>query len=538
VRRSLGLAAMAVSFAVGIALSHGCVDERARVASAVFLCNAASRTADADCGAGFTCYTAAQALGSSMCVPRCDPANPKSCNGVCTASGACLTRCKVPGPGESDPCQAPLVCFRTTISKLEAGNSPDGVCMPVNSTCSSNADCRGSQIFDGCGSEVTGATQGPPGSLLTTGEVCLQSKCSADGVACEPGSRCIKDILPATIPAPDVCSPSCTSIRDRPDGGVAFNECPPSLTCLSDAFPETSAPACAPGFPGWICVDDLGCTTEACADWGDVDPALARFLTCSPRCNTDDDCVPFDRGGNPNVITRFTCHHTPDGDSWCRNLQSLFFPMTCLRNGDHCALDPAATCVAVKTAPSIPDMAGQPQACSNVPNSGNQGLGAFGGSAGGCVRACSSKADCQPFAAAAHVAMTCDPVTSACTPVVPFVSNCGSDDDCMSDLHCIDLGARKTCTKTCMSSDDCGKDLALGTTFTCLQMDPTMPPLCVPKTESGCTTGNADLCVSGKIDINGKCISPSGWACDEDGQCSSGKCNVIAGTVPAFGRCQ
>ena len=42
------------------------------------------------------CYSAAQAVGGSICVPACDPNNPATCAGACTESGACLQRCKVP----------------------------------------------------------------------------------------------------------------------------------------------------------------------------------------------------------------------------------------------------------------------------------------------------------------------------------------------------------------------------------------------------------------------------------------------------------
>ena len=72
VHRGLGFCAIALSFAVGIAASHGCVDERKKIAAEVFFCNPASRTADADCGAGYMCYSATQAIGGSICVPTAE----------------------------------------------------------------------------------------------------------------------------------------------------------------------------------------------------------------------------------------------------------------------------------------------------------------------------------------------------------------------------------------------------------------------------------------------------------------------------------
>jgi hypothetical protein len=524
---------MALCFLVGLLTAHGCVDDRARVKAAVFLCNPASPTANIDCGAGFTCYSAAQSLGTSICVPTCNPDNPKSCDGACTQAGACLARCTVPDPGQPNPCPPPLLCKRITDSPLEHARGPDGVCLPVNQICSSSADCT-SAIFDGCTSEVTGATQGP--GLLTSGEVCLESRCAENHTACEPGSECIKAVLPASIPIPDVCSPLCSSIRDRKPGSIAFNECAPGLTCLSDAFPQTKASACAPGFPGWICVDQVGCAVGACNDWSDVDPAMTAFLTCTPHCNTDADCVAFDRGTNPNHITHFTCvTAADDGQKWCRNLSSLFFPLTCLRGGDSCRLDSAATCVA---SPSPPD--GGAPSCGGMLNNGAMGLGAFGGNAASCQHGCKVRKDCDDLATAAHVPMSCQPSVptdgGVCAPIVPWVSTCVDDSDCMGGLHCLDTGGDggapfKTCTLSCNTASDCAANNALGTNFACDNH------VCTRKLPSGCKGGSAQNCLSDVVDSTGICRSPSGWACNADEQCMSGHCNLFPDTAPKFGRC-
>ena len=113
-RRSLALTGIVASFLVGILTAHGCVDDRAKVKAAVFLCNPSSPSANSDCGAGFTCYSAAQSLGTSVCVPTCDPTKPRSCNGACTQAGACLARCTVPAAGQPNPCPTPLLCRRIT----------------------------------------------------------------------------------------------------------------------------------------------------------------------------------------------------------------------------------------------------------------------------------------------------------------------------------------------------------------------------------------------------------------------------------------
>lgn len=516
--RTLGVAAIAVSFLVGVVASHGCVDDRAKTRAAVFFCNPSSRSADADCGKGFVCYSAAQALGNSICVPTCNPANAASCpGGACTASGACLTRCKVPAAGQPDLCPSPLLCRRVTNSPIESSAAPDGVCLPINATCGENRDCR-SPIFNECTSNVNGAAQGT--NLLTSGEVCVQGKCAERGIACEPGSACIKDILPPTVPTPDVCSPICESVRQKTDGGV-FNECAPGLTCLSDAFPQSDAPACAPGFPGWLCVDDLGCTTNKCYDWGEDLPASFKgFRTCAPRCNSDDDCVPYDRNNNPSFITRNICQK-----GVCRSLSSLFFPLTCMRATDVCHLDPTES----KCVLPNPDMGG------------GMGLGMLGGLAGGCVHGCTSRSDCDQLAGKLHTPMACGAIAGlpACVTIVPMVTPCQDDGDCFGDLTCETIAptrpTRKACTRRCTSPTDCAQDVALGSVFFC-GPGPGNVNLCLPKTTSGQPAPLADLCLSGKSQ-GGVCVSPTGWACTDSNQCVNGQCNLIAGSDPLFGRC-
>ena len=516
VHRGAGFVAMALAFVVGVAASHGCVDDRKKIAAKVFFCDPTSRTADTDCGAGYTCYSAAQALGGSICAPQCDPTNPGTCKGVCTQSRACLTPCKVPSaPGDVDSCPAPLVCGRITASPIEAQAGPDGVCLPFNAVCAASSDCM-SPVFTECASTVNGSTQGGP-TLLQAGNACVQGKCSERNIACEPGSACIASILPNSIPAPDVCSPICTPVRDRKPGAT-FNECMPGYTCLSDAFPQTDAPACAPGFPGWLCVDNAGCTAGGCYDWGDTSDKFKGFATCAPPCKTDDDCVPYDRGGNPVFLSHNTCH-----DGICRNYSSIFFPMTCLRDGDPCQLDSEARC----TAPAA-DMGVVPM-----------GLGAFGGAAAICVHGCLSPSDCITPGAALHIPMTCGSIGpfNACVPMIPSLINCTTSDECFGDLTCVGPAGKAVCTKHCLSNDDCANDAALGSVFYCNATN-----LCAPRVASGSLALTTDGCLSGKgITQPGggvKCVSPTNWACSADDQCLNGQCDLFPKTDPTFGRCR
>ena len=502
--RWLGLAAIATAFLVGALGAHGCVDDRAKTAAQVFFCNPQSRTADADCGAGFLCYAATQAVGGSIRVPRCTVDDATSCpGGVCTESGACLARCTVDEPGG---CPEPLVCRRTTISPLESSLGNDGVCLPVSALCSTRDDCT-SPVFNACTSDTTGGAQGP--GLLTSGEICVTGGCKARGIACQPGSACVPTVLPPNIPAPDICSPICTPVRDRPDGGASFNECLPGLTCLSDAFPQTDAPACAPGFPGWLCVDNLGCTAGGCTDWRDVDDMFTGFRTCAPTCKTDDDCFPYDRGGNPTFISKNICHA-----GVCRSLSSIFFPVTCLREGDDCKLDPEAKCHFPN-----PDM--------GVPGMGT-GLGAFGGTAAACIRGCNVRGDCDILAGKLKIPLTCGDVNGvrACVPIVPFLTPCVADSDCYGGLTCEGGATGKgVCTHRCAKTSECFTHKALGTNFAC------NGTVCLPRIPSGQPGASDEACLSNKS-VGGTCVSPTGWACDDDRECANGQCKH-----PPSGRC-
>ena len=153
--RALGFGAIALAFVVGVAASHGCIDDRKKVAAQVFFCNPSSRTADADCGTGFMCYSAAQALGGSICVPTCDPNDRDHLQAAPARSRARASRaarCRS-GDRRRDPCPAPLVCGRITDSPIEAAERPRRR-LPAaqRRSARSNADCT-SPVFTECTGE-------------------------------------------------------------------------------------------------------------------------------------------------------------------------------------------------------------------------------------------------------------------------------------------------------------------------------------------------------------------------------------------------
>jgi hypothetical protein len=515
VKRALALLAL-------VTLAGGCKDDRKRVQMDVFLCNPTSHTADYDCGDGFVCYQTAQSVGGSICVPACDPNHPETCpGGACTAGGECLKRCSVPAAdgGVADDCgNALLSCVRVTYAPGESGSGKlDGVCMPVTSTCTTSDDC-GSPVFTVCDSETNGQ-QFNPDRLATTGSVCVQGGSNAGLVGCEPGSTCIRKVLPASISdAPDVCTPNCLR-RKRASDGQTVDECLPGFSCLTSAFPQTTTRVCAPGFPGWLCTDPLGCVAGECDAWHAAQ--LDDFKTCSPTCTSDDDCLIYDHPGNPNLVTHFTCF-----DGHCHNLQSLFFPEMCVADRG-CALDPAATCQAP------PSPAPSPDPCSALA-SATMPLGALGGATSLCVRDCNSDADCAALSKSSHLPHAC--VLGRCAPSVPFLVPCKDDASCLPTLKCLPpppgFPLPKVCTIACTSSADCTGNPALGSVFTCAEGE------CVPKTAAGCAPAApvADLCLAGELQ-NGVCVSPNGWVCDDDKQCASGHCDrkTVANTL--IGHC-
>jgi hypothetical protein len=493
----------------------GC-DDRAKIATDIFTCNPSSPTADHDCGDGFVCYSAAQSIGAAICVPRCDPTTPSSCDGACSTGGACLRRCTVESGGG---CAPGLTCVRTTISTLESGTN-DGVCLPINAGCTVSSDCQ-SSIFNVCLPDIDLIVKSD--QLAASGSICFQGACAANGSACEPGSSCVRDVVPQNITqAPDVCSPNCTTVGD---GGV--NQCLVGFTCLSDAFPQSRARVCAPGAPGWLCVDDLGCLAGKCADWANVSPSMAAFRTCSPKCATDDDCAPYDHD-NPNYISKMTCHA-----GVCRSWGSLFFGDTCFKLGETCRFDDKALCLL----PGLPDGgapddggAPPPPVDTCTPPDFDTPLGALGGVASICTRSCSSHDDCAALESATHVPHVCTK-TGVCQPSIPFVTGCalnnnGKQTICLGDLECLSTmtknGMRSTCTKHCTVDDDCANDAALGSTYFCSGTAPLA--VCAPRVRSGCPP-LLGKCLSG-MTRGAVCASPSGWTCQSDDQCVSGSCNA------------
>jgi hypothetical protein len=492
-------------------LVAGCRDDRPAVLNTIFTCDPESGTADYDCGDGQVCYPAASAIGHAICVPSCDPANPDTCpGGACTSAGECLTRCSVE---QSNPCPGggKLSCVRITYSPLEIANGLDGMCLPVGATCATTNDCR-SGVYDFCSSATNGSQI--DSSFATSGAFCAQSGCSTSGVACEPGSSCLPLVLPLNVGhVDDICTPNCIR-RSRPGDMGMVEECIPGYTCVNTSFPQTDIRVCTPGMPGFLCDDSLGCTTGACQPWTDVGGDYAQVRTCSPTCQTDDDCLAYDNTDNSIALDKFTCHN-----GYCRQFTSITSTELCLHAGSECLLDPQASCE------SIASLIGNPDLAAPDPCNGGALLAFIDITA--CIRSCTTDDDCQTLTTNTHALHTC--VVGFCFPSLPATTPCTSDAVCAPGLHCLKPANAKpvypNCTISCSTHADCVNHPALGSSFACTNGQ------CVGKTQAGCQplVPSSDYCLGGKL-VGGVCLSPSGWTCNKDSLCESGVCDRTTGT--------
>jgi hypothetical protein len=531
---------------IALALSAiGCtVDEVAP--TAIFQCDPSHNLANpgsgqidnADCGDGYTCYDAVASIGFAFCAPQCG-ANGTCPSGFhCTGKGGCIQSCD-PGSGDGS-CPTPLHC----ISVKGAVGPTVGACLPAVGVCRSDDDCT-SATFDYCFANALRANLAPDAGAPVS--FCLESGCLENGAACEPGSTCIKKLLPPVVNAPDICAPDC-------DHNL---ECPPSLTCIGKTLPATRSRMCIPGFYDFPCSNDIECLTplSECALLLDEAPPLDRHV-CAVSCTTVDDCnrnAPAPTQ-NPAPVNVYACRN-----NHCASFGGLANALFCLQPGKECG--PGATCeslvvptgggsdggVLPNCAAGVAVTSGAPPACLKE-CTGNV-LGATGcsdleqalGAPLTCVDVSNVNPMMTPFAPDAVYGiknhqkvcvprlpgLTCDPAASAQN---------GDNPVCLHGLTCLlpPVGVVSICTKKCGADDDCNSDangLVLGPGFACLGA------VCVPRTPSGRPPpGNPMLCMDPIHQLrNGVCVSASGRPCDDGSECLSGVCNL---TCAGQGTCQ
>lgn len=202
---------------------------------------------DSDCLDGWGCADRS-VLGEDFCRPACDPEDPRTCAGYCTATGECLAPCTLLGDGAT-ACPDGHACVRADL--LDS----DGVCFPTE-TCSRSDECpQGSRCFN----DVFGLPAILPGVEYASDQLyCVAVPDDAD--RCPSGYL----VAPGVAEGDELaCLPRCDSAGSR---------CPPALTCLRELgylFAQPGASACYPGYWGLPCDDDAQCVVGRCLAIGE-----------------------------------------------------------------------------------------------------------------------------------------------------------------------------------------------------------------------------------------------------------------------------
>jgi hypothetical protein len=307
-------------------------------------------------GAPMACFGARQLGGDDFCAETCDGAAESSDErSVCLDSKIRLDRCD---PGQPGSCPAGLGCFRTDLLHDE------GVCtsMPL---CSSDADCP-SPLRNRCASTVLGLTvlaqdsgRGPDDRLAPHIKVdhlsCLQVGCFQRHTACQPGESCLPAVLPATVNAPDVCSPDCD-----PQG-----RCPPNFSCYRTVSGPGAPAVCVMGLVGVRCVTQNDCLMGDCVDNGQ------GFKSCTVPCQSDAECARLDsdyavffcsalRPGGP----RYCEAPVQFGGSPCRSQEDCSTGTVCTYYSPYLPYVPEGVCLVPCAADgSCPARGGLPHTC-------------------------------------------------------------------------------------------------------------------------------------------------------------------------------
>jgi hypothetical protein len=226
---------------LALALVAGCVVSRPRdLETRLWTCESS-----ADCAEGLACADRS-VLGDDFCRPTCDPAEPASCDGVCTRTGECLDACVIWGDIAS-PCPAGHACVRTDLL------GDEGVCFPTP-ICSRDDECPDGT---GCLNSVLDLPASIPGTEYAADHLYCVAVPDADQ-RCPSGYLVVGDAEGGAL-----CLPRCESEGAR---------CPPGLACLRQLgflFGQPGSSPCYPGLFGTPCQDDAQCLLGRCVDVGE-----------------------------------------------------------------------------------------------------------------------------------------------------------------------------------------------------------------------------------------------------------------------------
>ncbi len=209
----------------------------------------------ADCGPGQACAEG-NVYSADFCRPACDIDDPSSCDGVCTAAGACLTRCTI------DPDGAPVGCTGDELAcvRIDALRG-EGVCYPADS-CSRTEDCLAAD--PGAARLCLNDALGLPASSregLDFRNLYCTARADAQG-RCPSGYLSYQFATSAGVET--ACYAPCELDGDGP-------WCPPGTTCFR-GFGQIAGtpdrPPCLPGVWGLPCEDDTHCLIGRCLPIG------------------------------------------------------------------------------------------------------------------------------------------------------------------------------------------------------------------------------------------------------------------------------
>ncbi len=467
---------------------------------------------------------------------------------------------------DGDPCTAPDGCKKGVCTGAPAKDCGDG------DPCTD----------DGC-SAATGACAHKPraagatcddGDACTTGDTCVDGKCTTKPKSCDDGEACTADSCDkvkgcATTPNEgaacddgDACTASDACASGQCKGAaktcVAAGPCevaacdPANGDCKKASKPDGSA-----------CTDDNLCTQNDACNGGackaektvtcpagkacielPCDPAsglcLAKLAADGSACDDGDACTAGEscKGGNCSFTGEKCNDQNPCTADVCEpgvGCKSTPIDGEC-NDGDLCTIGDA--CKSGKCAPIGPKACDDKSDCSvdscdaATGNCVNDGAGAEGKPCNDDGSACTTGEVCTQgkcLGGAAKVCKDSDPCTSdGCDPV---------KGDCA--FPPAKVGTPCTDGSFCTFGDACdAQGKCTGTTLDCNDQSPCTLDGCDPKT-GGCLTSpikagdgceDGDLCTKGDTcDASGSCLSGKGFDCNDGNLCTDESCDKASG---------
>jgi hypothetical protein len=401
-----------LALCLGISLAACSVDEQG-FDETIFLCN----TSNPACGTTregreMTCFQASQLDGNDFCAPRCQMAKilagdePPAADSVCVHGDAELRSCD---PTVEDACGTPLGCLRTDVTKDE------GVCMTMQ-PCSTDEHCTDA-VHSTCASTFLNELYKDNHDLHSDHLYCLQRGCKQGNSSCKPGQSCLPYLVDQAAHPPDLCVPNCGSDYS----------CPPNHFCFQEVSGTGSPRICLPGLLGFLCQSDIDCMVGTCMSDGEPDPLGLNL--CTVACDSNADCEKWDSDQGKFVCVDHRCT-TPDAYRGAR----------CYTDAD-CTRDEGTQCIFA----GKPDDATDQGTCSVICGDGSapdEPCSARGGFGHVCLgftvdREGRPKHGCYPGYYG------------------PYYT-CKSDDDCVDNLACLDIGTgQRLCTTRCDGNDAC-----------------------------------------------------------------------------------